>query len=114
MQQTMFVPARDDRLVTCSWINGWSPASETSIAAKRCFSRASPLSPCGGPVRRRGGLHLGIARTLMMRNRDRSSQATTGDERDAHFVYGKRREHMPALRVARHSALSARCGTAAP
>ena len=34
---------------------------------------------------------LAIARTLMMRNRDRSSQATTGDERDAHFVYGKRR-----------------------
>ena len=34
---------------------------------------------------------LEIARTLMMRNRDRSSQATTGDERDAHFVYGKRR-----------------------
>ena len=34
---------------------------------------------------------LATARTLMMRNRDRSSQATTGDERDAHFVYGKRR-----------------------
>jgi len=34
---------------------------------------------------------LEIARTLMMRNRDRSSQATTGDDRDAHFVYGKRR-----------------------
>jgi len=31
------------------------------------------------------------ARDLLMRNRDRASQATTGDERRAHFVYGRRR-----------------------
>ncbi len=29
------------------------------------------------------------ARTLMMRNRDRASQSTTGDERRAHYVYGR-------------------------
>ncbi|HEV8023604.1 MAG TPA: DNA-formamidopyrimidine glycosylase family protein [Candidatus Nanopelagicales bacterium] len=29
------------------------------------------------------------ARTLMMGNRDRASQSTTGDERRAHFVYGR-------------------------
>lgn len=32
---------------------------------------------------------LDTARTLMMRNRDRASQSTTGDERRAHFVYGR-------------------------
>jgi endonuclease-8 len=31
------------------------------------------------------------ARTLMWRNRDRASQATTGDERRAHYVYGRGR-----------------------
>ena len=35
---------------------------------------------------------VSTARTLMMRNRDRASQATTGDERRAHYVYGRRRE----------------------
>src|SRR6056297_2448268 len=32
---------------------------------------------------------LAIARRLMMGNRDRASQSTTGDERRAHFVYGR-------------------------
>lgn len=32
------------------------------------------------------------AHTLMMRNRDRSSQSTTGDERRAHHVYGRARQ----------------------
>ena len=31
------------------------------------------------------------ARELLWRNRDRASQSTTGDERRAHFVYGRRR-----------------------
>ena len=34
---------------------------------------------------------ISTARTLMMRNRDRASQSTTGDERRAHYVYGRRR-----------------------
>jgi endonuclease VIII len=34
---------------------------------------------------------VATARDLLMRNRDRASQATTGDERRAHFVYGRRR-----------------------
>ena len=34
---------------------------------------------------------VGTARELLMRNRDRASQATTGDERRAHYVYGRRR-----------------------
>lgn len=33
------------------------------------------------------------ARELLMRNRDRASQSTTGDERRAHFVYGRWRDH---------------------
>ena len=37
------------------------------------------------------GRVVGTARELLMRNRDRASQATTGDERRAHFVYGRRR-----------------------
>lgn len=32
---------------------------------------------------------VGTARELLMRNRDRASQSTTGDERRAHFVYGR-------------------------
>lgn len=32
---------------------------------------------------------LASAHELMMRNRDRASQSTTGDERRAHFVYGR-------------------------
>lgn len=32
---------------------------------------------------------LSTARELMMRNRDRASQSTTGDEQRAHFVYGR-------------------------
>jgi Formamidopyrimidine-DNA glycosylase len=32
---------------------------------------------------------LEIAHRLMMRNRDRASQSTTGDERRAHYVYGR-------------------------
>lgn len=33
---------------------------------------------------------VGTARDLLFRNRDRASQSTTGDERRAHFVYGRR------------------------
>lgn len=35
---------------------------------------------------------VSTARTLMMRNRDRASQSTTGDERRAHYVYGRSRQ----------------------
>ena len=33
---------------------------------------------------------IAVARKLLMRNRDRASQSTTGDERRAHYVYGRR------------------------
>jgi endonuclease-8 len=48
-----------------------------------------------------------IARELMMRNRDRSSQATTGDERRAHFVYGRARQRCRRC----HESVRARTGT---
>ena len=48
-----------------------------------------------------------IARELMMRNRDRSSQATTGDERHAHFVYGRARQRCRRC----HETIRARTGT---
>lgn len=38
---------------------------------------------------------VSTARTLMLRNRDRASQSTTGDERRAHYVYGRRRASCP-------------------
>lgn len=34
---------------------------------------------------------MAVARRLLMQNRDRASQSTTGDERRAHYVYGRRR-----------------------
>ena len=74
------------------------------------FLRASLLSPLWGLSDDEVASTLAIARTLMMRNRNRSSQATTGDERALRLW--KTPEHMPALRHA-HS-LSTRSGTAAP
>jgi len=56
------------------------------------LARITPSTPVSDLPDEQLDSVIDIARELMMRNRDRSSQATTGDERRAHFVYGRARQ----------------------
>jgi endonuclease-8 len=52
----------------------------------------APATPTSSLGRDQCANLVATARTLMMRNRDRASQSTTGDEQRAHFVYGRARQ----------------------